>query len=172
MNTEHINANIASWEQVSQFVEEFISIYAESEPEDYRRFSEWQSVIRQFIKDFKELGYHKFFRAGTMMRTLVFSTLDHHGLADEPHVTVKIESEELIKLVYHPAIPAPNGDKMLEYDLSLVDALPTLRRFFHHLWQMTRPEAIPTELFVKKGKYQAPVLNENDQLNSMRIDLF
>lgn len=106
------------------------------------------------------------------MRTLVISTLDHHGLDDEPRVMLKIESEKKIKLVYMPALYPREGDNMLEYDLALEDALPTLRRFLHHLWRMTCAEPVPEDLMLKPGTFQAPILKEEKKLESMWIELF
>ena len=106
------------------------------------------------------------------MRTLVISTLDHHGLDDEPRVMLKIESEKKIKLVYVPAFYPREGDTQLEYDLALADALPTLRRFLHHLWRMTRAEPVPKELFLQPGTFRAPILKEEDKLASMWTELY
>ncbi|WP_223790013.1 hypothetical protein [Marinicella meishanensis] len=85
---------------------------------------------------------------------------------------IKIESEKKIKLVYVPAFYPREGDTWLEYDLAWADALPTLRRFLHHLWRMTRAEAVPKELFLQPGAFQAPILKEEDQLASTWAELY
>jgi len=92
------------------------------------------------------------------MTTLVFSTLDHHGLNYEPRVTIDLTHSDQAQVVYSPSIPAPNRDEKLEYTLDFELALPTLQRFLSHLWYMTKSEPLPTDMRSPVYPFDAPIL--------------
>ncbi len=96
------------------------------------------------------------------MSTLVFSTLDHHGLQYEARVLVTLRPPDELKLVYLPAVPAIKGDQSLEYDLALEEALPTFQRFLNHLWEMTMSDPLPSDLRSPQQTFKAPVITSAD----------
>jgi hypothetical protein len=148
MNPKQIEANRESWRTVTEFVDDFTD----------ENWAEWKSFARLFIEYGIERSFDGHFRAGTSMTTLVFSTLDHHGLNYEPSVTVTRTHSNEAKVVYSPSTPAKKGDKRLQYILAYEDALPTFQRFLNHLWEMTKSEPLPADMRSPDHSFSAPIL--------------
>ena len=147
MTPEHEANNVASWKLVLGFIDEY--------PES-THWSPWKKLARRFVDESIELGLDRYFRAGQSMSHMIFSTLDHHGLRNEPRVTVELHPENELRIAYGTSylsrFPAE-----LEYSLPYDDAFPTFRRFLNQLWIETVPEALPDEL---RG-FSAPILTKS-----------
>lgn len=148
MTPEHQSSNIASWEAIASFIEEF--------PDD-SYWTQWKPVARRFIGAGIASGLNRYFRAGQSMHHILFSTLDHHGLRDEPRVTIEVHPPLELRIAY--------GDTNLwfrtpevEYSLPFDDAFATFRRFLHQLWTATVPEPIPEDIRSPNAPLPAPVL--------------
>ena len=152
MTPEHSAANIQSWVKIREFIESF--------PET--SWAEWKRFALRFIQYGLDRKFDRHFRAGQSMSTLVFSTLDRHGLRDEPRVTVSLHPPEIVRLTYWPAIPRSMGDSRLEYELAFEEVMPTFHRFLNHLWEMSVPEALPEDMRSPGRPFSAPVLTVPD----------
>lgn len=109
-----------------------------------------------------KLGLNAYFRAGQSLHHLVFSTLDHHGLRDEPRVTVVFHPENDVRIAYGTSNLFFNPPT-LEYTLPFELAFPTFRRFLNQLWTATMPESIPAEIRSPLAPLHAPILTVDTQ---------
>jgi hypothetical protein len=161
VKTAQIRANIKSWEKGCLFVDGF--------PDGVDR--QWKLRVLDFIEHGIKQHYNRYFRLSTSMRTLRFTIDDDNRSASEQCVLFNLNNDQLVRLAYIPPLVATKGDVQLEYELTVEDALPTFRRFLHHLWKMTQPEPIPKELLLSNDQFVAPTLTNMDRRNSMRADL-
>lgn len=79
------------------------------------------------------------------MSHVIFSTLDHHGLKEEPRVTFEVMRDWRVRI----SLTKSNVWFFSPTQFALVDesdAFKTLRRYLWHLWEATMPEAIPESL--------------------------
>jgi hypothetical protein len=150
MTSEHTAANIESWKDVTESIETF--------PDSTSL--EWKNLARRFVEYGLERKFNRYFRAGLSVTTIVFSTLERHGLRYEARVLVTLRPPNKLKLDYSPGIPAIKGDQSLDYELNWDDALPTFQRFLNHLWEMTMSEPLPLDMRSSLEPFNAPVLTE------------
>ena len=148
MTREHIEANIASWVDIGRFIEE----YPDSS------WAKWKTMARRFVKFALDRNFNRHFRAGQSMSTLVFSTLDHHGLRHDACVSVSLRPPDTIHLSYAPSIPAVKGDSELTYELPYDEAVVTFQRFLNHLWEMTVDEPLPSDMRSPEMPFNAPIM--------------
>jgi hypothetical protein len=166
MTPQQMAANRDSWREVTESIDEF--------PDE--NSASWKSFARRFIGYGIERNFDRHFRAGTSMMTLVFSTLDHHGLNYEASVSVALTHADEAKVVYSPSIPATKGDERLQYILPYEDALPTLQRFLNHLWEVTKSEPLPSDMrspdhpFLAPNLESAPPKNRAEQADAGKAD--
>jgi hypothetical protein len=128
--------NRATWQQVLRFA---------SECPDNEYWNKWNSIMRPLISGAIELGYDSLFRAGTSMSHVILSNLDHHGLRDEPRVTLEVFKDWTVRI----SLTRNNVWFSNPTQFAIVDpssALQTLRRYLWHLWEETVPEPIPDVL--------------------------
>lgn len=79
------------------------------------------------------------------MHDMIFSTLDDHGLRDEPRVTLNVTTEFRLQISYsNRSICFYKPLKSVIVDSS--EAFPIFTRYLRHLWVETVPEPIPKEL--------------------------
>ena len=147
MSPEHELNNIASWKTVLGHVERF--------PEN-ASWTPWKAVARRFVCEGINLGLDRYFRAGTSVNHLLFSTLDRNGLKREPRVTVEIRGENKLRIAYG-ATNLFFSSAELEYLLPYELGFPTFRRFLNQLWIETVADPLPDEL---RG-FSAPILTPN-----------
>jgi hypothetical protein len=96
--------------------------------------------------------FDSLFRAGMSMSHIIFSTLDHHGLRDEPRVTLDVRPNWEVRISYSTQnIHFHSPSQFEEVDPS--SAFPVLTRYLQHLWEETVPEPIP-ELLRQKKNYE------------------
>ena len=132
MSPEHQSRNAASWKASFHL---------------YNKY--WRHMgLSAILADGMAVGLDRHFQLWLDQGELIFLTGEYLGLG-EPFVHVKSVSPRAILLRYR----ATNLD-LLEYELPLEQALPTLRRFLAQLWNATMPGALPEEL---RG-FAAPIL--------------
>lgn len=154
VSPEHHKKNLESWTDLQSLVDTF--------PSDVH-WTAWKVLAKKFLDECISLGLNGYFRAGQSMHHLVFSTLDQHGLRDEPRVTVDLHPETQLRIAFgrgniHFASPE------LEYLLPYDTGFPTFRRFMNQLWTATMPEAIPGDLRGPIAPLSVPILRSNDGL--------
>jgi hypothetical protein len=115
---------------------------------DTEYWNRWRSLIDPLIQEAAAAGYDQLFRAGMSMHHIIFSTLDHHGLKGEPHVTVSVTDDWKIKVEYSTTNTYFSSPIHAEV-VTTGSALPTLTKHLQHLWTETVPEPIPVQL--RKG---------------------
>ena len=149
MTPEHQSSNIASWEAVAADIEQY---------PDTEHWTPWKPLVQRFLRAGIAAGLNRYFRAGQSMHHIVFSTLDHHGLRDEPRVTIEFHPPSELRIAYGTTnlwFRTPE----LEYSLPLNDAFATFRRFLHQLWTATVHEPTPEDIRSPDAPLPAPVLH-------------
>jgi len=129
-------SNEESWIDILTFVEEF------PETEHWIR---WRSIISPVLHRAIDAGYNKLFRVGSSMHHILISTLDHHGLRGEPHVTLKVTEDSRIGIYYSRSnihFKSASNEEIVDPEL----AFPVLTRYLQHLWTETQDEPIPAIL--------------------------
>lgn len=148
MTSEHQDSNIASWEAVAADIEQY---------PDTEHWTPWKQLVRRFLCASIAAGLNRHFRAGQSMHHIVFSTLDHHGLRNEPRVTLEFHPPSEIRIAYGTT-NLWFGTPGIEYSLPFDAAFATVRRFLHQLWTATVPEPIPEDIRSPGAPLPAPVL--------------
>ena len=133
-----IENNKASWLAVLHFVDEF---------PDNEIWRGWKAFLRSVIQAGIDAGLHQYFRAGTSMQHIIFSTCEGNGLEQlspaPPRITIgRRESTGMFvawshnNLWFHP----PEREDPVTAD----NVVSVLRRYFGDLWRETRPtEPVP-----------------------------
>ena len=171
MTPEEIAVNQSSWLKAVQRIEEL----------SHPSFDPWRTFEKRFINCGISRNFDLYFRAGTSildrnylvgpsLPVMVFSTLDHHGLDGEPSITIGLTQSDLVRLTYWPGIPAQKKDEKLDYTLKLESAIPTFHRFLNHLWEMTKPEPLPSDLRSPENPYTAPIMAPNLKITQAEQD--
>ena len=128
--------NRATWQQVLGHVAEY--------PDD-EYWNRWRSIVSPILKRAVELEFDSLFRAGMSIHHVILSTSDHHGLRDEPRVTLQVTKDWTIRI----SLTRSNVWFSEPTQFSIVEqssAIPTFRRYLWHLWEETVPEPIPSRL--------------------------
>jgi hypothetical protein len=128
--------NRATWQQVLGFVAEY---------PDNEYWNRWRAIVSPILERAVESEYHSLFRAGMSMSHVIFSTSDHHGLRDEPRVTLEVTKDWSIRI----SLTTNNVWFCEHTQFAVLDessAFPTFRRYLWHLWEETMPEPIPERL--------------------------
>lgn len=128
--------NRATWQEVLGFV-------AKCPEKEY--WNRWKTIVSPILKRAMELEFDSLFRAGMSMSHVIFSTLDHHGLRDEPRVTLEVMKDWRIRISFtrnNVWFGEPTQCAVLDES----SAFPTFARYLRHLWEETVPEPIPDRL--------------------------
>jgi len=150
MTPEHQSNNIASWEAVAADIEQY---------PDNEHWTPWKHLVRRFLRAGAAAGLSRYFRAGQSMHHILFSTLDRHGLQDEPRVTIEFHPPTDLRIAYGTTNLSFSKPE-LEYSLPFDDAFATFRRFLHQLWTATVPEPIPEDIRSPNAPLPAPILTQ------------
>lgn len=130
--------NPSSWRDVAGFLDEF--------PDD-ETWSTYKKDMRFIIESGIASHLDQFFRAGTSMHYILFSTLEHHGLRGEYFVTLARKPDRLFVVSYanrNVDFSAPAGQKTAP---TPEEAFAVLRSFLLRLWRDTkRDEEVPIAL--------------------------
>ena len=130
--------NAESWQQLRVRIEE--------DSDDVRR-APWQELARQVLSELEKLGMGPLFRVGMSRSHVIFSTAEHHGLKNEPRVTLGFlpETQE-VRIAYSKAdieVQAP----LIEAWVSAAVAGQVTAGGLRRLWTETRPDVpMPEEL--------------------------
>ena len=146
MTPEHQSSNIASWEAL-------ITLIERSE-----HWTPWKPLARRFLRAGIAAELNRYFRAGQSMHHIVFSTLDHHGLSDEPRVTIELHPPSELRVAYGTTNLLFRTPE-LEYSLPFDDGFATFHRFLYQLWSATVPEPIPEDIRRPIASLSAPILS-------------
>jgi hypothetical protein len=128
--------NRATWQHVLDFVAEY---------PDNEYWNRWKAIVSPILERAVELEYDSLFRAGMSVNHVIFSTLDHHGLRDEPRVTFEVMKDWSIRI----SLTTNNVWFREPTQFAVMDelsAFPTLQRYLWHLWEETVPEPVPDRL--------------------------
>jgi hypothetical protein len=128
--------NPETWANIVQFTQEFPQT-------DY--WNRWRSTVCPLLDESIRRGYDCLFRAGSSMHHILFSTISHHGLRGEPHVTLRVTEEWKIEISYSTSnvhFSSPIESVVVNPD----SAISLFTRYLCHLWEETVPEPIPEAL--------------------------
>ncbi len=122
--------NLESWVDIHAFVASF--------PDD-EYWLQWKPIVENVVSQLEARGLAPFFRVGQSMHHVIFSTLDHHQLVEEPRVTLAIEPEEkrvrvaysTANLWFQPAIAEQRAD--------VSASVPIVLAYLRRLWLDTKP---------------------------------
>jgi hypothetical protein len=123
--------------------ESWVSVVQDNgEYPDTPYWNSWRSVISPLVDEAIKAGYDKLFRAGKSMHHILFSTIDHHGLRGEPHVTLSVTEDWKIHIHYSTA-NMWFGSAIQSQVVMPTEAFSVLTRYLQHLWTETVSEPIP-----------------------------
>lgn len=128
--------NRATWQQVLRSVGNY---------PDEEYWNTWRAIVSPILEHAVELEFDSLFRAGMSMHHIIFSTLDHDGLRDEPRVTLEVMKDWRIRI----SLTRNNVWFNKPTQFAILDesnAFQTFRRYLWHLWEETVPEPIPERL--------------------------
>ncbi len=118
--------------------------------------SQWRGFAQQFICECVHLKLDRYFHASQSMDHLVFSTLHHHDLRDEPRVTVELHPGEHTLRIAYGRNNLWSAPPEIEYTLPFDAGVKTFQQFLKQLWNATATEGFPSEL----NNFTAPILPE------------
>lgn len=137
--------NRATWKLVGSSIEKY--------PDQDDSWNRRRAVISTLVKRAVESEFDSLFRAGMSVSPLVFSTLDRHGLRDEPRITVEVTSDWSLRVSYSTWNTWFKQPTQFETVIPRL-AFPVFTRYLQHLWEETIPEPIP-EVLRKRSNYEA-----------------
>jgi len=130
--------NLESWQHVHDFVSEF--------PED-DYWSKWKPMVRSVISELESRSLGASLRIGQSMHHIIFSTLDHHRLKDEPRVTLEFHPEEQTVRITYSCSNLHFKEPMSQETVPVSDAISTILTYLRRLWKETKPDVeIPDRL--------------------------
>jgi hypothetical protein len=136
--------NRMTWKLIRHWMDEHPDL-------DY--WNQWRQIVVPVVERAIQCEFDTLFRAGTSMSHLVFSTLDHHGLRDEPRITVDVTEHWSLRVSYSTKnlwFTQPTQCEIVTPEM----AFPVFTRYLQHLWEETVPEPIP-EVLRKRSNYEA-----------------
>jgi hypothetical protein len=128
--------NRASWQQVFERIAEY---------PDTEYWNQWKRMILPILQRAMEQEFDSLFRAGMAMHLIIFSTLDHHGLRDEPRVNLQVMKDWNLRISSSKNnVEFNEPAKFAAVDQSA--GFPTLVQYLQQLWEETMPGPIPDRL--------------------------
>ena len=126
-------SNKDSWEFVGRLIAEY---------PDNPHWNQWRSVVHPLLDQATRAGYDELFRAGKAMSHIIFSTIDHHGLKQEPRVTIDVTEDWGIQIHYSTTNVEFNPP--IETTKATADeAFQVLTRYLRRLWIDTVTAPVP-----------------------------
>lgn len=123
--------NLESWQQIHDFISEY--------PED-DYWSKWKPMVRNVVSALDGLGLASSFRIGQGMHHVIFSTLDHHRLSNEPRVILEFHPKDQAVRIAYSCSNLFFSQPLSEETVPVPDAVPTIIRYLRRLWQETKPD--------------------------------
>ena len=108
-------------------------------------WNQWRSAINPLIDKAIRSGYDGLFRAGKAMHHIIFSTIDHHGLRQEPRVTVEVNNDWSIQ-VHYSTTNVEFNPSIQSSKATTDEAFQVLTRYLLRLWTDTITEPVPEAL--------------------------
>jgi hypothetical protein len=140
------DSNQASWIEVQSRIQGY---------PDREHWNRWREAVMPILQRAADAEFDSLFRAGTSMDHIIFSTLDHDGLRDEPRVTLDVRFNWKVRISYTTHnIHFRSPNQFEEIDPS--SAFPVFTRYLQHLWEETIPEPIPELLRLRKNYEISP----------------
>ena len=122
--------NMDSWRRIREFIDEF--------PDD-ERWLDWKRIAKSLISSLTEEHLDRSLRIGQSMSHIIFSTIDHHRLYQEPRVTVEIrEKDKKLRFAYSTSNLWFN-EPIEEITVYEADALLVAKHMLRKLWLVTKP---------------------------------
>lgn len=130
-------SNRESWVRVVQSFGEY---------PDNTYWNQWRSVVTPLIDRAIHDGYDELFLAGRAMHLVLFSTIDHYGLRQEPRVSLGVTDENWCIQVHYSTTNVEFYPP-LETSIAKPDeAFHVLTRYLARLWTETVAGPLPQTL--------------------------
>jgi len=130
--------NLESWEAAKQNIEEH--------PED-AFWSAYKHIAHELLAPLEQMGLNQVFRAGYTMAGVIFSTLDHHRLRGEPHVTLMIDPGRDVVRIAYSYQNISFHEPVSEQTCRSGNAVEAILSYLNRLWSETKPsEPMPPGL--------------------------
>jgi len=130
--------NEESWQRTREFV-----AYLGGHP----AWPAWVRVAESILDALERDGLDRALRIGTSMHDIIFSTLDHHDLRDEPRTTLRIDLDGAHVRISHARVNVEFAEPDEEVRVPSAQAIPIIRQYLEKLWRETKPdEALPPGL--------------------------
>ncbi len=108
-------------------------------------WNRWRSVMPPLIHQAIRSGYNELFLAGAAMHHVLFSTMDHYGLRQEPRVTVEVTEDWQIQ-IHYSTTNVEFDPSIQSCKVSTEEAFWVLTFYLRRLWTDTRAEPLPEAL--------------------------
>jgi hypothetical protein len=132
ITTEVVESNKASWLDVAQFIERL---------PDNDTWSPWKSFMRALLQAGIGAGLNEYFRVGTSVGHVIFSTCEKNGLEDltpaPPRVTLGQDRSEMFIAWSHSNIWFSEPER--KDFVTAQTAFAVLRTYLAEMWRQTRP---------------------------------
>jgi hypothetical protein len=123
--------NLESWQQIHDFISEFPD-------DDY--WSKWKPMVREVVLALEARGFSSSFRIGQSMHHIIFSTIGHHRLKDEPRVTLEFHPKDQAVRIAYSCSNLYFNEPLSQETVSMPNAVPSIIRYLQRLWQETKPD--------------------------------
>jgi hypothetical protein len=135
--------NLESWPYIHAFINRF---------PDNAYWSEWKRMVRSIISDLETRGAASLFRIGQGMHQILISTLEHHGLASEPRVTLEFDPEQQSVCVSYSQTLVGEEEygfarPLAQERVSISKAMPVVLSYLRRLWIETKPNTNLPDMF-------------------------
>jgi len=108
-------------------------------------WNQWRSVMTPLIDHAIHAGYNELFLAGRAMHLVLFSTIDHYGLRQEPRVSLGVTEDWCVRIYYSTTNVEFNPP--IETSKATPDeTFQVLTRYLQRLWAETVAEPLPQAL--------------------------
>jgi hypothetical protein len=112
-----------------------------------RQLAPWKKMVHTTISALKARHLHELFRIGQSMHHIIFSTLEHHRLKNQPRVTLDFDSKSRTIWVAYSYSNLYFSAPVSQEFVSNKVALPVILSYLRRLWIETKPELpIPNAL--------------------------
>lgn len=121
--------NLDSWRRIRELIDLMVEI----------GWKEWRPIANQLLDALANEGLDRSFRVGLSMSHIIFSTIDRHGLTDEPRVTLVIYPAEETVTISYSKTHSLFGPAIEIKKVSMSEAIAELKRMLRRLWEATKP---------------------------------
>jgi hypothetical protein len=108
-------------------------------------WNQWRALMTPLIDRAIHDGYNELFQAGRAMHLVLFSTIDHYGLRQEPRVSLGITEDWCIQ-VYYSTTNVEFNPPIEASKATPDEAFQVLTRYLRRLWTKSVAEPLPQAL--------------------------